>query len=64
TDQSSVLRFIEDVFDLGRIGNDSFDAKAGTLDSLFDFDDPDFRKVLLDASSGQPLNNFADNDGH
>ncbi len=64
TDQSSILRFVEDVFDLGRIGNDSFDAKAGTLDSLFDFDDPNFRKVLFDASSGQPLHNFADNDGH
>jgi phospholipase C len=62
TDQSSILRFIEDVFDLGRIGNDSFDAKAGTLDSLFDFDDPNFRKLLLDASSGQPLNNTAQND--
>jgi phospholipase C len=37
TDQSSVLRFIEDNWELGRIGNDSTDVKAGTLDGLFDF---------------------------
>ncbi len=39
TDQSSILRFIEDNWDLGRIGNDSSDVKAGTLDGMFDFDD-------------------------
>jgi phospholipase C len=37
TDQSSVLRFIEDNWGLGRLGNGSTDAKAGTLDGLFDF---------------------------
>jgi phospholipase C len=37
TDQSSVLRFIEDNWSLGRIGNASMDAKAGPLDNLFDF---------------------------
>ncbi len=30
TDQSSILRFIEDNWDLGRIGGDSTDVKAGT----------------------------------
>jgi len=31
TDQSSVLRFIEDNWQTGRIGNFSFDTKAGSL---------------------------------
>ncbi len=48
TDQSSVLRFIEDNFNLGRIDQDSpktvaeggsFDQLAGSLNSLFDFSD-------------------------
>ena len=36
TDQSSILRFIEDNWDLGRIGGGSTDAKAGTLMGFFD----------------------------
>lgn len=34
TDQSSVLRFIEDNWNLGRIGDQSFDAIAGPLDNM------------------------------
>jgi phospholipase C len=37
TDQSSILRFIEDNWNLGRIGNQSFDAIAGSLGNLFNF---------------------------
>jgi phospholipase C len=37
TDQSSILRFIEDNWNLGRIGNGSTDVKAGTLNGMFDF---------------------------
>ncbi len=37
TDQTSILRFIEDNWGLGRIGNQSFDAKAGSLDGMFNF---------------------------
>jgi hypothetical protein len=37
TDQSSVLRFIEDNWKTGRIGGGSFDALAGSLSGLFDF---------------------------
>jgi phospholipase C len=36
-DQSSILRFIEDNWHTGRIGNGSFDALAGTLNHMFDF---------------------------
>jgi phospholipase C len=37
TDQSSILKFIEDNWNLGRIGDDSFDEKAGSLLNMFDF---------------------------
>jgi phospholipase C len=52
TDQSSVLRFIEDNFNLGRIDQaspktvaqgGSFDQIAGSLNSLFDFNGEDDR---------------------
>lgn len=53
-DQSSILRFIEDNFNLGRIGNGSTDAVAGTLDGLFDFDDGARNvKLILDPATGQ-----------
>ena len=56
TDQSSVLRFIEDNWGLGRIGNASTDEKAGTLDGLFDFSGKKKApKLLLDQQTGQPL---------
>jgi len=54
TDQSSILRFIEDNWKLGRIGDGSFDAIAGTLDNMFDFDrGPHTEKLFLDPASGQ-----------
>jgi phospholipase C len=37
TDQTSILRFIEDNWHLGRIGNQSLDAKAGSILNMFDF---------------------------
>ena len=56
TDQSSVIRFIEDNWNTGRIGGGSFDAIAGSLRNMFDFDDrvnPEGRELLLDPSTGQ-----------
>ena len=55
TDQSSILRFIEDNWQLGRIGGDSFDARAGTLDNLFDFSRPRPGRLLLDPQTGLAL---------
>jgi phospholipase C len=56
TDQSSILRFIEDNWNLGRIGGGSTDAIAGTLDGMFDFDDAQSaNKLILDPSTGQPI---------
>jgi len=37
TDQSSILRFIEDNFNLGRVGDHSYDEIAGSLAGMFDF---------------------------
>ena len=55
TDQSSILRFIEDNWGLGRIGGTSFDALAGSLLNLFEFEDGgDSRKLYLDPATGQP----------
>ena len=52
TDQSSVLRFIEDNWNLGRIGGSSMDAQAGSLNSLFDFTSASAQAVILDPSQG------------
>lgn len=57
TDQSSVLRFIEDNWlDGERIQpGGSFDAIAGTIENMFDFDhrdDEEPRKLILDEASG------------
>ncbi len=63
TDQSSILRFIEDNWQTGRIGNQSFDAIAGPLLNMFDFrTEPQFdldrnggldRKLILNDESGE-----------
>jgi phospholipase C len=55
TDQSSILRFIEDNWNIGRIGNGSLDEKAGTLNGLFDFDGPTAHKLILDPATGTVL---------
>jgi phospholipase C len=59
TDQSSILRFIEDNWELGRIGNGSLDEKAGTLTGFFDFDEKTANhKLILDPGTGLPLKKF------
>jgi phospholipase C len=55
TDQSSVVRFIEDNWNLGRIGNGSRDAIAGTLNGMFNFSNGGSNPALiLDATTGLP----------
>jgi len=58
TDQSSILRFIEDNWGTGRIGNFSFDTKAGSLGNMFSFshkdDEREQRKLFLDPATGLP----------
>jgi len=59
TDQSSVTRFIEDNWSLGRIGHGSFDVLAGSLDGpggLLDFHvRPHDTPVLLDPATGEAV---------
>jgi len=56
TDQSSILRFIEDNWGLGYIGNGSLDNVAGSLLNNFDFA-PGRRapRLILDPSTGEPV---------
>ena len=56
TDQTSVIRFIEDNWGLERIGDQSFDEKAGTIENMFDFSrHPNARHLFLDPATGQPI---------
>ena len=56
TDQSSILRFIEDNWKLGRIGDQSFDATAGSISGFFDFQSGDpGRRLMLDPATGEPV---------
>jgi len=61
TDQSSVTRFIEDNWSLGRIdnGTDSFDTIAGPLTNMLNLTNPqgpppNSRPLLLDPTTGAP----------
>jgi phospholipase C len=51
TDQTSILRFIEDNWGLGRIGDQSFDEKAGSLEGLFK-QSATRKRLILDPDSG------------
>ncbi len=56
TDQSSVLRFIEDNWLGGeRLGAGSFDALAGTLNNLFDFSHLRQTRLILNPNTGEPI---------
>ncbi|MGH8128503.1 MAG: alkaline phosphatase family protein, partial [Gammaproteobacteria bacterium] len=55
TDQTSILRFIENNWHLPRLGNESADAKAGILDGLFDFGaQTHAAKLFLNPKTGEP----------
>ena len=53
-DTTSILRFIEDNWGLGRLGDQSFDAIAGSIMDNFDFTaKPHTRAITLDPYSGE-----------
>jgi phospholipase C len=61
TDQSSVIHFVEDNWLGGeRIGQGSFDAIAGTLDHMFDFDHErhHHRHLILSESTGEVVDRY------
>ncbi|MBM9504301.1 phospholipase C [Actinacidiphila acididurans] len=47
TEQASITSFIEQNWKTGKIGDGSFDQRAGTLDNAFDFQHPNKVEVLL-----------------
>ncbi len=51
-DQSSVVKFIEDNWDLGQIGEGSFDQIAGPITNMFDFTKRQKNVVFLDTTTG------------
>jgi phospholipase C len=56
TDQSSILRFIEDNWlKRQRVGSGSFDAVAGSIESMFDFSQRNSadRRLMLDEQTGE-----------
>jgi phospholipase C len=55
TDQSSIIRFIEDNWSLPRIGDQSFDRRAGSIENMFDFSHKEKRHLFLDPETGQRL---------
>jgi phospholipase C len=52
TDQTSILRFIEDNWSLGRLGDQSFDAMAGSILNMFDFNGQPAPPLFLDPQTG------------
>jgi phospholipase C len=65
-EQTSIIHFIEDNWLGGtRIGDQSFDARAASLTSLFDFNagDPRAPKVYLDPSTGEVISSPPSNLG-
>ena len=60
-DQSSVVRFIEDIWLGGeRLGPGYFDSIAGSINDMFDFHQSFWRqdKLFLNPSTGEPVNQF------
>jgi phospholipase C len=54
TDQTSILKFVEDNWGTGTIAG-SFDSVAGSLNSMFDFGKRHADRVILDPVSGKVL---------
>lgn len=52
TDQTSILRFIEDNWSLGRIGDSSFDAYAAPITNMFNFHERKLRYLFLNPTTG------------
>jgi phospholipase C len=52
TDQASILRFIEDNWNTGQIGDASADATAGSMNAMFNFHHQREGNVLLNEQSG------------
>jgi phospholipase C len=56
TDQSSILRFVEDNWLGGQRIGGSFDSLAGTLNGMFNFSKPAAKPLYLSPTTGEPAN--------
>ncbi len=56
-DQSSILRFIEENWKLGQIGDFSFDALAGSIMDMFYFGKRNTRYLFMNPTNGQIIHN-------
>jgi phospholipase C len=65
TDQSSILRFIEDNWNLGRIGDNSTDAIAGPINGMFNFASGAVvaKATILDPGTGTVVSGGTSGDG-
>jgi len=50
---TSILKFIEDNWNLGQIGGGSLDYKANSLNNMFDFKSPNFNTLILNPTTEQ-----------
>lgn len=57
TEQTSITKFIQDNWDLGRLGADTFDNRAGKLDGMFDFQ-AKADKVFLNETDGSVAKSY------
>ena len=55
TDTTSILRFIEDNWNLGRVGDQSFDAQAGSIQNMFSFYSKPAPQLFLDPETGAAI---------
>ena len=59
TDQTSILRFIEDNWRSAAIGDGSFDAIAGPLNGMFDFNGrPHTQRLILNPITGEVVHRW------
>ncbi|MGB8188859.1 MAG: hypothetical protein WCE91_04615, partial [Nitrososphaeraceae archaeon] len=55
-DQTSIIKFIEDNWNLDKIGDQSFDEKAGFILNMFDFNSGQkAEKLFLDPTNGTKI---------
>ncbi|PAT13649.1 phospholipase C [Corynebacterium hadale] len=59
TEQTSITKFIQDNWGLGRLGGIAFDERAGELNNMFDFDGEKAPKLFLNETDGTVAKDYA-----
>ena len=58
TEQTSITKFIQDNWGLGRLGGNAFDDRAGELNNMFDFNGKKADKLFLNETDGTKAASF------